>query len=158
MSSTAEKVAEIHAFLDQWHSAAAKGDFHFYFDSMTDDAQWLGTDANENWSKAEFAAFSKPYFDKGQAWNFTAVRRSVYVHASGTIGWFDEVLDTWMKACRGSGVVEKEGGQWKVRHYVLSMTVPNGEGKDELKQEILPFKGKYEDPMLAEMRQNPKRN
>jgi hypothetical protein len=30
-----------------------------------------------------------------------------------------------MKICRGSGVVEKINGQWKVKQYVLSMTVPN---------------------------------
>lgn len=158
MSSTAEQVAEVHAFLDKWHRAAATGDFDFYFGNMTDDAHWLGTDAKENWSKAEFAAFSKPHFDKGTAWNFTAVERNAYVHPNGTFAWFDEVLDTWMKGCRGSGVLEKADGQWKVHHYVLSMTIPNGEGKDELNREVMPFKGKYEDSMLAEMRANPKRN
>jgi hypothetical protein len=30
-----------------------------------------------------------------------------------------------MKICRGSGVVEKINGQWKVKQYVLSVTVPN---------------------------------
>ncbi|KPA83960.1 hypothetical protein ABB37_02109 [Leptomonas pyrrhocoris] len=158
MPSTAEHVAEIHAFLDEWHKAAAKGDFDFYFGSMTEDAHWLGTDAAENWSKSEFAAIAKPRFDSKQAWDFTAVERNVYVQANGTFAWFDEVLDTWMKACRGSGVLEKVEGQWKVHHYVLSMTVPNGEGKEELKREILPFKGKYEDSMLAEMRKKPKHN
>ncbi len=30
-----------------------------------------------------------------------------------------------MKICRGSGVLVKEGKAWKIKHYVLSMTVPN---------------------------------
>jgi hypothetical protein len=31
---------------------------------------------------------------------------------------------TQMKICRGSGVVEKINGIWKVKQYVLSVTVP----------------------------------
>lgn len=158
MTAQTQDRADVHAFLDQWHRAAATGDFDFYFGNMTDDAHWLGTDATENWSKEEFAAFSKPHFDKGMAWDFTAVQRNVYVHANGTFAWFDEVLDTWMKGCRGSGALEKIDGQWKVHHYVLSMTVPNGEGKEELQREVIPYKGKHEDSMLAEMRVSPKRN
>ena len=31
-----------------------------------------------------------------------------------------------MKICRGSGVLVDEGnGKWKIKHYVLSMTIPN---------------------------------
>jgi hypothetical protein len=30
-----------------------------------------------------------------------------------------------MKICRGSGVLVKIGGEWKIKHYVLSMTIPN---------------------------------
>jgi hypothetical protein len=30
-----------------------------------------------------------------------------------------------MKICKGSGVVIKLNGKWKIEQYVLSMTVPN---------------------------------
>lgn len=30
-----------------------------------------------------------------------------------------------MKICRGSGVLEKVGNQWKIKQYVLSATIPN---------------------------------
>jgi hypothetical protein len=30
-----------------------------------------------------------------------------------------------MKICRGSGVLVKIDGKWKIKHYVLSMTIPN---------------------------------
>ena len=39
--------------------------------------------------------------------------------------WFDELLDTQMKLCRGSGVLQKIDGKWKIAHYVLSIAVPN---------------------------------
>ncbi len=39
--------------------------------------------------------------------------------------WFDELLDTWMGTCRGSGVLEKNNKEWKIKQYVLSVTIPN---------------------------------
>jgi hypothetical protein len=32
------------------------------------------------------------------------------------------LLNTQMKICRGSGVLVKIDGEWKIKHYVLSMT------------------------------------
>lgn len=116
---------EINGLLDAWHSAAANADFEAYFGKMTHDGVFIGTDATENWQQEAFRAFSKPYFDRGKAWSFTAVERHIYLDADNQIAWFDELLDTQMKLCRGSGVVKKENGQWKIAHYVLSIAVPN---------------------------------
>jgi len=41
------------------------------------------------------------------------------------MAWFDELLDTWMGACRGSGVLRKTSDGWKIAHYNLALTVPN---------------------------------
>jgi len=41
--------------------------------------------------------------------------------------WFDELLDTWMGTCRGSGVLENNQGIWKIKHYVLSIEIPNAD-------------------------------
>jgi hypothetical protein len=43
----------------------------------------------------------------------------------GKTAWFDELLNTQMKICRGSGVLVKIGQEWKIKQYVLSMTIPN---------------------------------
>ncbi|MEO0573777.1 MAG: nuclear transport factor 2 family protein, partial [Bacteroidota bacterium] len=96
--------------LDAWHRAAANADFEGYFSLMTDDGVFLGTDATENWQNQEFKAFSKPYFDKGKAWSFTAVERNIYLDEREQFAWFDELLDTQMELCRGSGVVKKVKG------------------------------------------------
>ena len=61
---------QINAVLDHWHQAAAAADSKNYFDAMTEDAVFIGTDATENWNKKAFEAFAKPYFDKGKAWDF----------------------------------------------------------------------------------------
>ncbi|NNJ89183.1 MAG: nuclear transport factor 2 family protein [Eudoraea sp.] len=117
----------IHSIVDGWHIAAGEANFENYFGLMTEDAIFIGTDAAEVWNKTEFMAFSKPYFDKGKAWDFKAIQRNIYLDPSGTIAWFDELLDTWMQLCRGSGVLKKENGKWKIAHYVLSVTIPNEE-------------------------------
>lgn len=109
--------------LDQWHRAAANANFDSYFNLMTKDAVFIGTDATENWQVEEFKAYAKPYFDKGKAWSFTPLERNVY-STNGMI-YFDELLSTQMGICRGSGVLKLENGQPRIAHYVLSIAVPN---------------------------------
>lgn len=116
---------KITTMLNDWHKAAAKANYNAYFDVLTDDSVFMGTDATEHWTKTEFEAFAKPYFDKGKAWNFTAMKRHLYFSEDKKIAWFDELLDTQMKICRGSGVLVKKEGKWKLKQYVLSMTIPN---------------------------------
>lgn len=125
---------DINLNIDNWHKAAANADFNSYFDLMTEDAVFIGTDANENWDKTEFIAYSKPYFNAGKAWNFTSLRRHIYFSEEKNIAWFDELLETQMGICRGSGVLQKQGTQWKISHYVLSMSIPNEQAKDVVNQ------------------------
>ena len=123
-NSDANKAA-INTLIDNWHKAAATANFNDYFNAMADDAIFIGTDATENWNKKAFQQYSKPYFDKAKAWSFTPLKRHVYFSKDGKTVWFDELLNTQMKICRGSGVLEKVKGSWKIKHYVLSMTIPN---------------------------------
>jgi len=123
-TETAEKEA-INTLLDSWHKAASDANFKAYFNALSENSIYIGTDATENWTKKEFEIWAKPYFDKGKAWSFTSLQRNIYFSPDKKLAWFDELLDTQMKICRGSGVLEKSNGQWKIKHYVLSMTVPN---------------------------------
>lgn len=124
---------QINTTLDAWHKAAAEVNFKAYFGAMTDDAIYIGTDPTENWDMKAFQAFAKPYFDKGKTWNFKAMERHIYFDKSGKLVWFDELLDTQMKICRGSGVLVKIGKEWKIKHYVLSMTIPNDNTNEVVK-------------------------
>ena len=65
--------------LNNWHQAAAAANFDDYFGLMTENSVFIGTDASENWNFSEFKEFSKPYFDKGQAWDFTPLERNIYI-------------------------------------------------------------------------------
>ena len=116
---------EINTLLVDWHQAATDANFNNYFDLMDNESVFIGTAAEEIWTKKQFKDFSKPYFDKGKAWSFKTLERSVYVNETGEFVWFDELLDTWMGTCRGSGVVEKIDNTWQIKQYVLSIAIPN---------------------------------
>ena len=134
---------EINVVLNDWHKAASAANFNDYFSALTDDSIFIGTDATENWNKTEFEAFAKPYFDKGKAWNFTPIERHIYFSEDKKTAWFDELLDTQMKICRGSGILVKINNTWKIKHYVLSMTIPN-----DNTDEVVKIKSPLEDVIL----------
>jgi hypothetical protein len=126
----------VNTLLDNWHKAASEANYEDYFGAMHSVSVFIGTDATENWTKKQFESFSKPFFDKGKAWSFKALERNVYVNETKNFVWFDELLDTWMGTCRGSGVLEKKNKSWKIKHYVLSVEIPN----NDVQAVILPKK------------------
>lgn len=128
--------SEVNAMLDDWHNAAAEADFNRYFNHFhSDSAIFMGTDATERWTIAEFRPWSKPYFDRGKAWSFTPVERHVYFSDNGKTSWFDESLDTPnLGPARGTGVLIKEDTAWKIAHYNLSIPIPNAIADTVVKQ------------------------
>jgi ketosteroid isomerase-like protein len=140
---------QINKVIGKWHKAAAEANFDNYFNQMTEDAVFIGTDATENWTMPEFKKFSKPYFDAGKAWSFSTLDRNVFVHENLRVAWFDELLDTQMGICRGSGVLMKEKGKWKIHHYVLSIAIPN-----ENVDEITKIKKEFDEDLISKFRNN----
>jgi hypothetical protein len=140
---------KINQMLDNWHKAAADVKFDDYFNALADNAIYIGTDATENWYKKDFQIWAKPYFEKGTTWDFKALERHIFFDASGKIAWFDELLNTQMKICRGSGVLVKIGNEWKIQHYVLSMTIPN----DKV-DAVVKIKSPIEDLLIKTLQQN----
>jgi len=122
----------LNAFLDEWHSDAARADMQIYFDKIDEDGIYIGTDATEIWTKQEFYDWSKPFFDKGKAWTFKAVERNIYISEDGNMAWFDEKLQASYGMLRGSGVLRLKDGSWKIMQYVLSLPVPNEKFKEIL--------------------------
>jgi beta-lactamase class D len=118
-------ISRINQVIDRWHRDAAESNHKAYIGAMTSDGVFVGTDATEYWTTAEFSAWSKPHFDRKKTWNFKPVSRNTYVDGKGTTAWFDELLDTQMGLCRGSGVLLQQDGIWKIAQYVLSPTIPN---------------------------------
>jgi hypothetical protein len=138
----------INALLDSVNIAAAEADFKSYFTSFAPSATYNGTDATENWDQAWLMVLSKPKFDAKKTWNFKSIKRNIYRSEKyDDIAWFDELLNTPMKICRGSGVVIKENGKWKIQQYVLSVTVP----KSKL-DAVVALKATEEDVILNQLK------
>lgn len=135
----------INTLLDNFNTFAANAEYENYFNCFAEESNFIGTDATEIWNKQEFKAWAKTYFDKKTTWNFKSLKRNIYFSKDGNYAWFDEVLDTQMKICRGSGVLEKVKGQWKIRQYVLSATIPN-----EVIDEVTKIKTPIEDALILD--------
>ncbi|HYE61584.1 MAG TPA: nuclear transport factor 2 family protein [Phycisphaerales bacterium] len=135
MESDDGEKEKVSAVLDDLHDAAAKADEARYFSLYAEGAVFLGTDAKERWTLEEFRAFAHPYFARGKAWTYTPVEGGRFITIEGKerdVAWFDEKLsNAKLGLCRGSGVLIKVNGEWKVKQYNLTMLVPN-----ELAEEV----------------------
>jgi len=120
--------AEIAAVLDQLNAASTAADGPAYFGLFTPDARFIGTDASERWSLAEFRAWAEPYFARGRGWTYTATARDITIAPIDCrcIAWFDEALSNASYGqTRGSGVLRLTDDGWKIEQYVLSFAIPN---------------------------------
>lgn len=116
--------AEVRRVLEDFHDAAAKADEARYFGHFATGGVFLGTDATERWDVSAFRAYAHPHFAKGKAWTMRATVRFVVVR--GDVAWFDEALETEkLGPARGSGVLIRENGVFRIAQYNLAVTVPN---------------------------------
>jgi hypothetical protein len=121
--------------LDRFHGAAAKAQFDEYFASFTADGVFIGTDASERWTVDQFKAYAKPHFDRGRGWTYTVAERRVNVSADGRHASFDELLDNAsLGRCRGTGVLRRVDGKWRIEQYHLTIPVPNDLATDLVKR------------------------
>jgi ketosteroid isomerase-like protein len=116
---------QLDEMLTKWHHAAAVSDAKTYFGDLADDAIYMGTDAKEYWTKAEFQKWAEPWFNRKSAWTIYATKRNIYLSEDKTYAWFDETLVAGFGPARGSGILIKTKNGWKIKHYDLSMTIPN---------------------------------
>lgn len=116
----------IGAVLDRFYETAAAADYEGYFALFAADGVFLGTDATERWTVAEFKAFVRPYFAAGRGWAYVPGERHVVVSPEGGYAWFDEALTSQAYGrCRGSGVMRLTADGWKVAQYHLTIPIPN---------------------------------
>lgn len=121
--------AEVAAVLDALEAASSTADAPAYWALFTPDARFVGTDATEHWTLAQFRAFADPIFARGgSAWSFPATERTITIAPieCRCIAWFEEKLDSaHYGETRGSGVMRLTDDGWKIEQYVLSFAIPN---------------------------------
>ncbi|MCA9790352.1 MAG: nuclear transport factor 2 family protein [Candidatus Eremiobacteraeota bacterium] len=117
---------EVARVLDDFHRAASEADGERYFGHFSKDAIFLGTDLSERWNLEQFKAYAMPIFARGKGWTYRPTFRKIYLAPDGQTAWFDEVLenDNYGQT-RGSGVLVKDGSDWKVAQYHLTVPIPN---------------------------------
>ncbi|WP_189408359.1 nuclear transport factor 2 family protein [Alteromonas halophila] len=127
----------VNEVLDSVHHSAAKANAEHYFSLFSADAVFIGTDASEVWTVSEFKDYAMPHFNKGTGWTYHPYNRHVYFSDDGDVAWFDELLrNDKLGITRGTGVLEKKEGNWKVMQYHLAIPVPNaiaGDVADQIK-------------------------
>ncbi len=118
----------IHRMLDAFNAAAARADGEAYFGFFAPNAVFVGTDASERWTLAEFRAFAEPFFSQGKGWTYTPTHREISFAniPCGCVAWFEEDLASESYGTtRGTGVVVKGPDGWKIGQYVLTIPIPN---------------------------------
>jgi hypothetical protein len=144
LAQDARSVAAIDSTLNQLHDAAAKADGRRYFPLFTDDGVFIGTDAGERWTLKQFRAYAEPFFSKGQGWTYKPRSRHIVIAdvPCKCIAWFDELLDSKnYGTSRGTGVLVKKNGSWKIAQYALTFPIPNDLAKG-MTAEIRSFEAK----------------
>ena len=112
--------------LDGLHRAAAEANETAYFDLFAPNAVFLGTDPAERWTLEEFRAWAHPHFESGKGWSYSVVERHLELAPDLATAWFDERLSNASYGeCRGTGVLRRFDGGWKVAQYNLTIPVPN---------------------------------
>lgn len=112
--------------LNDLHEAASRADEDRYFALFEPDGVFLGTDASERWTTAEFREYAHARFATGQGWTYTPTARHIYVSLDGRTAWFDEALhNAKYGECRGTGVLTRRADQWRIAQYNLTVPVPN---------------------------------
>lgn len=124
-SGQSNEIKTIDSLLNNWHHSAAVADGETYFNLLSEECIFLGTDRSERWTKKEFIKWSEPYFNRESAWVIKPIRRNIYINEDNSFAWFDEDINAGIGECRGSGVLIKSDVSWKLVQYNLALTIPN---------------------------------
>lgn len=128
--------------LDRFHEAAARADGETYFSLFAEGAVFIGTDAAERWTVADFKAYAEPHFSKGQGWTYVPGERHIDIAPGGDVAWFDEILASEKYGTsRGSGVLVRTAAGWRIAQYHLTFPIPNDLAA-ELTARIKAFEGR----------------
>ena len=119
--------ADVDSVLDGFHAAAAAGDREQYLGYLTENGVFLGTDEWERWPKhPDFSDYVAGRFSDGGGWSYRSVDRNVDFSDDGSVAWFDEVVFSETNGrFRGTGVLLRQDGEWRIAHYAMSFLVFN---------------------------------
>lgn len=112
--------------MDDFHDAADKGDAARYLNHFAKDGVFMGTDDWERWPYEAFSKYVNKHFKEGKGWSYKPIKRHTSVSSQQAFAWVDEIVESakWGRF-RGTAVLEKIEQDWKLKHYSLTVLVPN---------------------------------
>jgi ketosteroid isomerase-like protein len=127
VTRSADPADGVHALLDELHRAAASGDSLRYLALFADNAVFMGTAPDEYFNIEQFSAYVNSRFEGGQGWSYLPSNRNIRLAEDGNTAWFEEVVTSEANGIdfRGTGIVIREGKQWRVAQYNFSLPFSN---------------------------------
>ncbi len=128
---TALELPAVNRAIEDFHVAFARGDSERARANLAEGAVVLVPDGTRRWTRDELSAGGENAWD---AWPRRGGGRRVTIDPSGAVAWFDEVVEhaAW-GPCRGSGVLVKIDGVWKISQYQYAYSIPRGASGEALK-------------------------
>lgn len=120
-----ENKAALIKFIDTWHGNASKAEFDAYFNAISENGVYIGTDPEEYWTKQEFREWISKSLKPNKGFHFETIDRNIFFNDEEDIAWFNEKLNTDMGVCHATGIATQTRSGWKINYYQLSVTVPN---------------------------------
>jgi hypothetical protein len=127
VTRSADPADGVHALLDELHRAAASGDSLRYLALFADNAVFMGTAPDEYFNLEQFSAYVSSRFEGGQGWSYLPSNRNIRLAKDGNTAWFEELVTSQANGIdfRGTGIVIREGKQWRVAQYNFSLPFSN---------------------------------
>ena len=117
------------ASLDALHASAGRADGPAYFERLTPDLVWIGSDVSERWPRDSYIAYANFHFEQNRGWTYSARARQVWVASDpcDCLAWADEVLDSEAYGTTVGNVLMRrdDDGEWRVWRYAMTYPIPN---------------------------------
>lgn len=114
------------AALDALHRAGAEATPSAFISLLADDVVFLGMAGSTRLQGAAVREFVNAGFSDGGGWAYRSSDREVQLSTDGSVAWFDEALSHQQQGSgRGSGVLVRDGGNWLVAQYNLTVPLPS---------------------------------
>ena len=126
---------EVQAVVDLYMEAFERGDSALFASTMADDETMIsfGTDAAERWvGKSNLIASFLKQVGAFDVESIDISNQVIRLSQSGTTAWFSEIADWYIRkggdtvtiqGIRITGVLEKQGGGWKIVQFHTSAPV-----------------------------------
>jgi SnoaL-like domain len=117
------------ATLDALHQAGVDANPAAFTALLAQDVVFLGVDGAARLEGPSAREFFGEHLLQANTWTYRSSDRDMRLSPDGSVAWFDETLEhDQLGRGRGTGVLIRSSGGWKLAQYNLSVPRPGGAG------------------------------